>query len=122
MHWTSRDLMVLLFMCACGYALLASCAAQTARAHDALPTAAQPNGWAYPYSCCSGVDCREVSSGPNGLIHETPSGYQVGSTGEVIPYSDTRLKDSPDGAVHWCSVAGKADGKTICLFVPPKAF
>ena len=46
----------------------------------------------------------------------------IAGTGELIPYSDARVKDSPDGEYHWCSVAGKADGKTICLFVPPKAF
>jgi hypothetical protein len=31
-------------------------------AHDALPTAARPQGWSYPFSCCSGYDCREVTS------------------------------------------------------------
>ena len=33
-----------------------------AAAHDAKPTAAMPQGWSYPFSCCSGYDCREVSS------------------------------------------------------------
>lgn len=89
--------------------------------HEATPTAAQPLGWSYPFSCCSSYDCREVTSGSEGLIRETPEGYQIASTGEVIPYSDRRLKDSPDGEYHWCSVAGKNDSKTICLFVPPKS-
>lgn len=93
-----------------------------AEAHDAMPTAAQPNGWAYPFSCCSGIDCREVSSGPDGVVRETPEGYVIASTGEVVAYTDKRIKDSPDGAFHWCSVAGKDDSRTICLFVPPRAY
>ncbi|MDQ6437249.1 hypothetical protein RB623_24625 [Mesorhizobium sp. LHD-90] len=88
-------------------------------AHDATPTAAKPNGWAYPFSCCSGYDCREV---PQTSISERPEGYVIGSTGEVLGYRDARLKDSPDGEYHWCSVAGADDSRTICLFVPPKSY
>lgn len=87
------------------------------RGHDALPTAAKPNGWTYPFSCCSGYDCREVSKA---AIGEQPGGYVIRGTGEILAYSDKRIKDSPDGAFHWCSVAGKNDSKTICLFVPPR--
>lgn len=91
--------------------------------HDAIPTAAKPLGWSYPVSCCSGYDCREVSLGGAGsVILERPEGYVVAETGEVVPYTDTRVKESPDGRPHWCSVAGKADGRTICLFVPPRGF
>lgn len=99
-----------------------------ARAHDALPTASAPLGWSYPFSCCSGYDCREVGDGENPRdgrpikVFPQSGGYRIGSTGEIIASSDTRIKDSPDGEYHWCSVAGKDDGKTICLFVPPKAF
>ena len=90
-----------------------------AAAHDAQPTAAKPNGWSYPFSCCSGYDCREV---PQSSIGERPEGYVIEGTGEVLPYQDTRLKDSPDGEYHWCSVAGANNSRTICLFVPPKGF
>ena len=90
--------------------------------HEALPTAAKPQGWSYPFSCCSGFDCREVTTGPQGTIREKPEGYVVARTGEVIPYSDPRIKDSPDGEFHWCSVAGADDSRTICLFVPPRSF
>ena len=65
-----------------------------AAAHDAKPTAAKPQGWTYPFSCCSGYDCREVSSKQ---ISEKPEGYVIKGTGEVVAYSDARLKDSPDG-------------------------
>jgi hypothetical protein len=88
-------------------------------AHEALPTAAKPLGWSYPYSCCSGIDCRQVS---NKAISEQSDGYVINGTGEVVAYSDTRVKNSPDGVYHWCSVAGANDSKTICLFVPPKGY
>lgn len=84
-----------------------------ARAHDA------PAGWSYPFACCSGYDCREVKAS---AVAERPGGYVIASTGEVLPYSDARIMHSPDGQYHRCSVAGKNDGRTICLFVPPKAF
>ncbi|RWO94780.1 MAG: hypothetical protein EOQ98_29350 [Mesorhizobium sp.] len=90
-----------------------------ALAHDAKPTAARPQGWSYPFSCCSGYDCREVSQTS---ISERPEGYVIKGTGEIVAYSDTRIKNSPDGEYHWCSVAGANDGKTICLFVPPSSF
>jgi hypothetical protein len=90
-----------------------------ATAHDANPTAAKPKGWAYPFSCCSGYDCREV---PQAAISERPEGYVIEGTGEVVAYQDQRLKDSPDGEFHWCSVAGANDGRTICLFVPPRSY
>lgn len=90
-----------------------------AAAHDARPTAAKPNGWSYPFSCCSGYDCREVSAMS---VREQPDGYVIAGTGEVVGYQDRRIKDSPDGEYHWCSVAGKNDGKTICLFVPPRSY
>lgn len=84
-----------------------------ALAHDAK------TGWEYPYSCCSGYDCREV---PANAISERRSGYVINGTGEVVAYSDRRIRQSPDGLYHWCSVAGANDGRTICLFVPPKSF
>lgn len=90
-----------------------------AAGHDAIPTAAKPNGWTYPFSCCSGYDCREVSAQS---ISERPEGYVIAGTGEVVTYRDKRIKDSPDGEFHWCSVQGKNDSKTICLFVPPRSY
>lgn len=43
----------------CAGALLA---ASYARADDALPTAAQSQGWYNPFSFCTGFDCREVAN------------------------------------------------------------
>ncbi|WP_428141756.1 hypothetical protein [Bradyrhizobium sp.] len=91
--------------------------------HDALPTAAQPEGWSYPFSCCSGYDCRSLGDGRSEAgerVIEAADGYRFTTSTEVVPYSDRRVKDSPDGEFHWCTVHGKPDGKTICLFVPPR--
>ncbi|WP_246727742.1 hypothetical protein [Chelativorans sp. Marseille-P2723] len=77
------------------------------------------SGWTYPYACCSDQDCREV---PASLISERPEGYVINATGEVVAYSDRRVRQSPDGVYHWCSIAGADNSRTICLFVPPKSF
>ena len=66
-----------------------------------------------------GYDCRGVA---HNAIGERPEGYVIEGTGEVIGYTDSRIKNSPDGMFHWCSVAGANDGHTICLFVPPRGF
>lgn len=76
-----------------------------------------PTGWKYPYACCSGIDCRPVSKN---AISERPNGFVINNTGEVIAPTDTRLRESPDGEYHWCSVAGDEHSRTICLFVPPR--
>ena len=99
--------------------VLAAGLAMPAAAHDAIPTSAKPQGWKYPFSCCSGFDCREVTSKQ---VSEKPEGYVIQGTGEIVAYSDARLKDSPDGEYHWCSVAGADDSRTICLFVPPRSY
>ncbi|WP_244742046.1 hypothetical protein [Mesorhizobium sp. L-8-10] len=93
--------------------------ATSAHAHNALPTAAQPEGWSYPFSCCSGYDCRPVEKS---AVLERPEGFVIVGTGEVVAMTDSRIRKSPDGEFHWCSVAGANDGRTICLFVPPRGF
>lgn len=92
---------------------LAVTGATTARSHDA------PSGWSYPFSCCSGYDCRPVTTK---VVSEIQNGYVINTTGEVVPFTDTRVQSSPDGEYHWCSVAGADNGKTICLFVPQRVF
>jgi hypothetical protein len=90
-----------------------------AQAHDATPTASAPLGWTYPLSCCSNYDCKQVS---NGSVSERPEGYVI-ETGEVVAYSDKRIRNSPDGEFHWCAhQAGVDAGRTICLFVPSRGF
>lgn len=92
---------------------LAFFAAPTVYAHDA------PSGWKYPYSCCSGIDCRPVKTK---AISVRPDGYVILTTGELLHYDDRRIRYSPDGEYHWCSKDGKEDTATICLFVPPRSF
>lgn len=87
--------------------------------HDALPTSAQPLGWKYPYSCCSDRDCKQAQ----GDVKETANGYRIVATGEIVPYGDRRIKDSPDGMFHVCQQAGDFDkGRILCLFIPPRGF
>ncbi len=96
------------------FAASAACTNATpARAHDA------PSGWSYPFSCCSGYDCRPVKASSISTISD---GYLIQTSGEVVVYSDSRIKQSPDGEYHWCSNGGRDDGRTICLFVPPQLF
>ncbi|TJV40221.1 MAG: hypothetical protein E5Y02_22730 [Mesorhizobium sp.] len=92
----------------------------SAFAHDAEPTAAKPQGWSYPFACCANYDCRATHTGE---VLEKPEGYVIAGTGEVVPMTDKRIKDSPDGEFHWCAHQGGLDaGRTICLFVPPRSF
>ncbi|MCA0013563.1 hypothetical protein LB561_09005 [Mesorhizobium sp. B292B1B] len=92
----------------------------SAFAHDAKPTAAKPLGWSYPFACCANYDCRTAHTGE---VLEKPEGYVIAGTGEVVPMTDKRVKDSPDGEFHWCAhQAGLDAGKTICLFVPPRSY
>ena len=88
----------------------------------ALPaqTHEAPLGWKYPWSCCANHDCKQMG---DQAVSEKPEGYVIAGTGEVVPYTDKRIKDSPDGEYHWCAhQAGIDAGHTICLFVPPKGF
>lgn len=84
-----------------------------AASHDAKA------GWTYPLSCCSDYDCREVTDAE---VLEGPEGYVIKVTGEVIPMTSRKVRMSPDGVFHWCSVAGRDDSATICLFVPPRGY
>jgi hypothetical protein len=83
-------------------------------AHDA------PSGWTYPWACCSNMDCQQISTPGDAGVKETSDGYVIKSTGEVIAYTDKRVRASPDGEWHWCAhPTGLDAGHTICLFVPP---
>jgi hypothetical protein len=84
-----------------------------ASAHDA------PSGWSYDASCCSSIDCRQI---PSSTLSERPTGYVISISNETVPYGDTRIKNSPDGLVHWCTINGRDDARTICLYVPPRSY
>lgn len=94
--------------------------ATAAHSHDAIPTATAPLGWQYGWDCCSALDCRQI--GPS-AVRETPQGYTIKLTGEVIPYGDKRLKRSKDEFYHQCTKNGDPNApKSICLYTPDRGF
>jgi hypothetical protein len=79
-----------------------------------------PAGWSYGVECCSSLDCFQA---PPGDVTETPLGYRIRSTGELILYTDSRIKRSRDEFFHRCSPGGDATSKrSICLYVPDRGF
>lgn len=83
-------------------------------AHDA------PTGWTYGIECCSMLDCRQLQHGD---VADSPDGYLIHLTGEVIPYGDKRIKRSKDEFFHQCTPGGKIDApRSICLYVPDRGF
>jgi hypothetical protein len=96
------------------------CFAWAAWGHDAIPTGANPTGWTYGWDCCSATDCEQVQQSS---IGETPDGYLVRRTGEVIGYADKRIKRSKDEHFHRCTPGGNVDAlRSICLYVPNRGF
>jgi hypothetical protein len=75
-----------------------------------------PSGWYYDGSCCSNKDCMEL---PDGQVKETPKGYLIVTSKEIIPYSDARIKKSGDEHFHRCN---STLGTTRCLYVPSRGF
>lgn len=56
-------------------------------------------------------------------LKQTPAGYLVVRTGELIPYDDVRIKPSGDNDFHLCQQRGDIDnGRVLCLFQPPMGF
>ncbi|MES0207902.1 hypothetical protein NKJ93_02230 [Mesorhizobium sp. M0028] len=104
----------------CGLAAMLAFGTFPAAPHEATPTAAMPLGWQYGWECCSFTDCRQISEG---AVSETPQGYVIKLTGEVIPYGDKRLKQSKDEFYHQCTKGGDPKApKSICLYTPDRGF
>lgn len=81
----------------------------------AAPVAA--HDW-YPFACCSDQDCW---SSPAGNITVTPEGYRIETSGEVIPFTDPRIRPTPPeggGDFHVCHLAADPTARVLCLFVP----
>lgn len=72
----------------------------------------------YGWECCSGRDCKPI---PVGDVKVTANGWHIKITGEVIPFGDKKIKNSPDGEFHRCARSAdfSAKGVTLCLYVPP---
>lgn len=106
-----------------------------ASAHEATSVDGQPLGWKYPWACCSGMDCAPIRASS---VQQLPEGYKVTlhkgdhpfATSDTplvyeIPYSDKRIKDSPDGAYHICirtpnAASGPLD--LLCFYRGPEGF
>ena len=72
----------------------------------------------YPPDCCSGHDCRPIEQDN---VTATPDGFFVKESRETIGYADPRIrKTPPEGGskYHRCSVGGKPEAETICLYIP----
>lgn len=109
-RWTA----ILWTMAVMGVAALFYVLTSEADAHEA------PSGINYPAICCSNRDCKAA---PAGSVRETSDGYVIVSTGEVVPYSDRRVKDALDTDMHLCQQAGNFDtGRVLCLFPPLMGF
>jgi len=87
------------------------CLVALASAHDA------PLGWKYDFQCCSGVDCRQITTR---RVKVTPQGYEVanGDASEIIGYADRRIHESKDEYYHLCTLRGLEGTKILCLYVP----
>lgn len=83
-----------------------------------LPSIATAHDW-YPWECCSDNDCAPIDAS---TVRETRAGYFIEQNGETLSYSDKRVRVSPDGQTHLCTVGGMTKGKTLCLFRPPMGF
>jgi hypothetical protein len=104
-----------------GAGIAAACAFGT-------PLASAHDDW-YEKQCCHDEHCEPMA---DGAVRETSKGFKVPS-GELLPYADSRLRQSHDMRFHWCH-AQKAPARahrdvpsgnrdiTICLYVPPKSF
>ena len=105
--------------------------------HQAIPTASQPLGWAYPLNCCSGQDCAAI---PASRVSTMPDGYhiEVGPgdhqfvtrpTLFIVAYNDRKVKPSPDGEFHLCisreyrgTSGDVTPSRLICFFAPPPSY
>lgn len=82
------------------------------------PAPAGAHDW-YPVACCSDQDCVPVDGEVD--VSASAEGWVIHATGEVIAYDDRRIRTTPadvGASYHRCSMGGKPQGRTICLFVP----
>lgn len=87
--------------------------AASAWAHEA------PTGWAFDPACCGNGDCKPIAATD---VRETPNGYLIEPTKELIPYQSPKVRISPDGMPYRCSVQGKVTGATYCLYISKGGF
>lgn len=73
---------------------------------------ASTHSW-FPKECCNLRDCYEIAADE---VQQTPRGYKVKNTGQLIQNSE--IRQSPDGKYYRCSRLGDRRYWTFCLFVP----
>lgn len=71
------------------------------------------SGWQYPWECCAGHDCAEISSS---RVKPEGGGYVVDGRFHV---THTEVKHSPDGHYHACF---PTPDMLRCFFAPPMGF
>ena len=69
----------------------------------------------YDWQCCSNRDCAPL---PDGAVHATADGWRIIRIGLTVPYTDKRIRDSPDGRFHACFRNGDPTQDLLCLYVP----
>lgn len=72
----------------------------------------------YPVVCCSDEDCFEV--GPADVT-ATAEGWRIESSGEIVPFDDRRVRQTPPEAgqtFHVCHLGADITARALCLFVP----
>lgn len=69
----------------------------------------------YDWDCCSDRDCGPVAEG---TVVETQGGYRVLLTGQFIDRDSPKVRMSPDGRWHLCTLGGNPGGAVLCLYVP----
>ena len=111
-----RQVATIIFL---GCLLFLSALKLPAYAHEAIPTASNPLGWTYDYSCCSLKDCWQSKDED---VKVTKDGYFIEATKETFKYGDYPIKRSKDEFYHRCSIAGDPTARTICLYVPDRGF
>ena len=96
-----------------------------------MPSASAHDDW-YEERCCEDEHCEPMA---DGTVRETSKGFKVPS-GELLPYADSRVRQSHDMRYHWCHAPKTTSANrfhdqhqlpsgpdaTICLYVPPKSF
>jgi hypothetical protein len=72
----------------------------------------------YPRDCCPNRDCYPVGESD---LTPAAGGWRVEATGEVLPYTSTKVRQTPaeaDAPYHRCSSRGDRKATTYCIFVP----
>lgn len=76
--------------------------------------------WAHGHSfydpeCCRDRDCAPLA---DGAVVEDAAGFLIVATGRRIDRDSPKVRLSPDGRWHLCTLGGEPGGTVLCLYVP----